>query len=128
MRAAAVPQTEFDPRARRLARPHEGFWLLRVGQGYPWAPARIVMLQTQHEPGVPDNDMRGTRSSHLAAFISGLPVKMADVWERRGRVITRAEYDKAMAAITAARRADRYLPAAVPFQKVSLPHVRIPFT
>lgn len=117
----------FDPRPRVMEAPREGFWRLRMGQGFPYAPARIVMLHTHVEPGEPTNDMTGTRSPHLAAFISGLPVKMADVWMRRSQAITRAEYDRMMAAITEARRADRYLPAAVPFKKVDPRQVEIPF-
>ena len=70
----------------------------------------------------------------LTAYISDdqawkkcLPVKMADVWLRRGQAISRAEYDQMMASIDAARRADRYLPAAVPFKKVDPRQVEIPF-
>ncbi len=127
MRAAAAPQTEFDTRPRVTDHPRPGFWVLRMGQGFPWCPARIVMAQTMFEPGEPENDMRGTRSPHLCALISGLPVKMEDVWERRGRVIDRREYDRMMAEIDAARRADVYLPAALPFKKVSLLNVKVPF-
>lgn len=75
-----------------LSAPECGYWLIKYGPKTPRVPASIVWLETTVEPGVPGNDMRGTRSRHLAAFIGGDPVPIDDVWLRRGIPITEEEY------------------------------------
>lgn len=113
--------------ARTLDHPREGYWLVRAGKGFPLCPARIVWLETRHEPGCVENDMSGTRSRHLAAFVSGQPVAMEQVWHRRGEPLSRAAYDAMMAQIADARRADKYLPMAAPFTKVAVAQMKVPF-
>ncbi|HXE51277.1 MAG TPA: hypothetical protein VN663_23060 [Ramlibacter sp.] len=110
-----------------LDHPEPGLWLIRCCPRCPWVPARIVMVQVSHEPGQPDNDMRGTRSPFLAAFISGQPVAVSDVWGRRGRIITRSEYERAVAEIAAAVRENRYDPRCAPFKAVEIESLPLPF-
>ena len=116
-----------------------GFWLVRArlgpGKWGPAAPAAIIVLQTRFEPGEPENEME--RSPFYAGFVSGLPVSIWSIHQathtegdrilRIERVLHRVEYDRLMAQIAEARRADRYLPMAVPFKPVSRRHVEIPF-
>jgi hypothetical protein len=59
--------------------------------GGPEVPACICVVQTLHEPGIPENLME--RSPFLAAFILGKPAGLDEVWKRRGREIDRGEYD-----------------------------------
>jgi hypothetical protein len=76
---------------RRIDRPEPGFWMMRLVKGGPEVPAAILRVQTTHEPGEPSNQM--DRSPFLVALINGEPVDLATVWERRGRPVTRAEYE-----------------------------------
>lgn len=115
----------FDPRRRVTDFPAPGFWLIRCVPKGPWAPAAIMRLNTSSEPGQPDNLM--DRSSFLAAFISGQPVALADVWLRRGRIITRAEYNRAVAEIGEAVRANVYDPRCQPWKPVDISALPLPF-
>lgn len=117
--------TGFDPRSRVMDAPRPGFWLVRCCKGGPWCPAAILRLQTIAEPGLPDNLM--DRSPHTAAFVSGQPVALADVWHRRGRIITRAEYDRALSEIAAAVRGNVYDPRCQPYKPVAIDALPIPF-
>lgn len=116
-----------------------GYWIMRFRlAGRQWGPSTpvcIVWLHTRVEPFAPDNHME--RSPFLAAFAAGLPIGIWDVQpstHTSGRIsrieqrITRQEYDQQMAEILAARREDRYLPAAVPFEPISIKQVEIPFS
>lgn len=104
----------------------------------PLCPARIVWLETRHEPGQPDNDMTGTRSPHLAAFVSGVDVSpydlRPDTWHQQHRIfrieraITRAEYDRALVEIAAAVRANVYEPRCRPFEAVRIDDLPLPFS
>ena len=117
-----------------------GYWLVRVRLGRrqygPMTPAAIIRLHTRTEPGEADNPM--DRSPFYAAFLAGEPI---DIWSiqfsahtagkhiiRTEREITRREYDRMMAEIAEARRQNRYLPMAVPFQAPSIRDMEIPFT
>lgn len=115
-----------------------GFWLVRfrlaARKWGPATPACIVWLHTRNEPTEPSNAME--RSPFLAAFVAGLPASVWDIQasahttgriSRVERRISRAEYEAQMTEITAARRVNRYLPAAVPFQAVAVEHLPIPF-
>lgn len=118
---------DFDPRPRQLEKPEEGFWIVRCVKGGPLVPACIVMLSTWFEPEVPENrDME--RPSHLGAYISGQPVATREVWLRRGRVITREQYDALIAEIRENISANRYDPRTTPFRTVDLSRVAIPFS
>lgn len=116
----------FDPRPRQMDKPEEGWWLVRTSQKAPWCPACIRLIETWHEPGIPENRMQ--RSPHLAAFISGRPVATAEVWNRRGKVITREQYDSLIAEIKSNLFANRYEPRSTPYQPVDLSRVAIPFS
>lgn len=115
-----------------------GYWVVRFlvakRRWGPHCPACIIRLQTWHEPGLAENLME--RSPFFAAFVSGEPVGIWDIQAsthttgricRVEREITRGEYERLMLPIYAARRADRYLPAALPFQPVRVDQVEIPF-
>lgn len=119
--------TEFDARPRSIAAPETGYWLVRRGQGFPWCPAAILRLLTAYEPECPENRMEGTRSPFLAAFVSGEPVSIAEVWERRGRPISRAEYQRQLAEMAANLRLNRYDPRFRPGDRVKLAALTIPF-
>lgn len=84
-----------------------------------------MRLNTSAEPGQLDNLM--DRSSFLAAFISGQPVALADVWMRRGAVITRAEYNRAVAEIAEAVSANIYDPRTSPWKPVDIDALPLPF-
>jgi len=117
---------EFDPRSRQMDKPQEGWWLIRTSHRAPWCPARICIVDTWHEPGMPENRME--RSPHMAAFISGQPVATAEVWNRRGRVITREQYDALIAEIRQNIAANRYDARTQPYRPVDLSRVEIPFS
>ena len=63
-----------------LSRPEPGWWTIRLTKGGPPVAAAIFWVLTEVEPGCPENDMRGTRSRFLAAFILGDPVPLDRVW------------------------------------------------
>jgi len=130
-----------------MTSPRECYWLVRVRLGRkpnktvqwgPLTPAAIIRLQTRHEPGEASNAM--DRSPYYAAFLAGEPIDLIELWAlqmstevttRRiiqiDRVLTRREYERLLGEIAGARRADRYLPMAVPFQPVRADQVEIPF-
>ena len=118
---------EFDQRARVLDDPAPGYWLVRCCPTCPWVPAAIIRHELRHEPGVPDNDMRGTRSPFLGAYISGQPVGLGEVWMRRGRDISRVAYEQLLVEIRTNLRANRYEPRAAPRTPVKLEQIPIPF-
>ena len=79
-----------DP-ARIINRPEPGYWLTRLVRGGIEVPAAIIRHHTTAEPGEPGNPME--RSPFLAAHLNGEVVHLHQVWERRGREITSAEYE-----------------------------------
>lgn len=116
-----------------------GYWMVRARLGPrqygPLSPAAIIKLHTRYEPGDPDNVM--DRSPFYAAFLAGEPI---DIWSiqfsahtqgkailRIERELTRREYDRLVGQIAEARRWDRYLPMALPFQKPAIESMEIPF-
>lgn len=115
-----------DLRPRVIDSPQPGFWTIRCVPKGPLCPAAVMRLLTTREPGVdPPNLM--DRSAHLAAFISGQPVALADVWLRRGAVITRADYNRAVAEIAEAVRANVYDPRCQPWKPVDIASLPLPF-
>jgi len=80
--------------------------MIRLVKGGPEVPACIQYEQTTHEPGNPENVME--RSAILTARIRGDVVPTDRVWLRRGRPITKAEYDFQIAD---AQWAAKYAPA-----------------
>ena len=89
---------------RRMDRPEPGYFLMTLVKNGPRIPAAIIWVESVAEPGVPGNDMRGTRSRHLAAFIAGDPVPVDSVWLRRGIPITKEEHDFRCADIAWAKQ------------------------
>jgi hypothetical protein len=114
-----------DLRPRVIDMPTVGFWTVRCVPRGPLCPAAIMRLKTLYEPGEPANAM--DRSPFLCAFISGQPVALGDVWHRRGRVIHRAEYDRAVAEIAEAVRANVYDPRTNPWKPVDIQSLPLPF-
>jgi len=121
-----------------------GFWLVRARLGRaenktviwgPASPACIVRLHTRHEPGHPENLME--RSPFFAAFVSGEPIGLYDLFPttdheqerifRVERAISQPHYDRLMREIAEARRADRYLPMALPFKPIKIEALEVPF-
>jgi hypothetical protein len=113
-------------RAQRLiGRPLPGYWAVRLRSRAVEVGARIYWHQTTHEPGEAQNEME--RSRILSAEINGERVNPQDLWERRGRAISEAEYryliaDRAWAATYAPTD-----PAADPAQPVNLATAKPPF-
>ncbi len=98
----ALPRAKAEPRPdapRDLGNPRPGFWFIRPVSRGPFVPACIRLINTQQEPGNPENEM--DRSPSLGAFINGNPVALADVWERRGAEITEEQHDLAVMDATA---------------------------
>lgn len=70
--------------------PAPGFWLLRLTKGAVEVPARIFAETCTAEPGNPGNRME--RPTFLVAEILGEPVELDEIWERKRRPISAAEY------------------------------------
>jgi hypothetical protein len=85
MLAAAIARRLLGPRPV-VDWPQPGYWMIRLVSGGPEVPACICVVQTLHEPGIPENLME--RSPFLAAFILGKPAGLDEVWKRRGREST----------------------------------------
>jgi hypothetical protein len=103
---------------RELERPRPGYWLVRlVGDG-PEVPAALIYEQTLHEPLEPENVM--DRSPQLVAYLAGRVVSWREVWERRGRPISRAEYDFQLADLRWAQAHAPAEPKASPTRPIDL--------
>lgn len=109
---------------KNIPLPEPGFWLVRKHRLGPWCPAAIIRLQTQHEPGNPDNPME--RSPFLAAFVSGEPVDIEDVWHTRGRRIAPPEYWNAVGEIRRARQRNEYDPRLYPRRPIKPSAIPVP--
>lgn len=118
--AAALTET-----ASRFACP--GRWLIRLVKGGPYVPAEIRIIETTHEPGRPDNDMTGTRSPFIAAFILGEPASLEEVWLRRGEEITKQRHDHLVAVARWARRYAPEEPIAEPSHRINRLTSPVPF-
>lgn len=113
--------------SRDLARPQAGWWLIRLAKGAPRVAACIRSVQTTHEPGQPDNDMTGTRSPFLAAFVLDEPVDIDRVWLTRGEVITESEYRYRCADHAWLEKNDPGHPMAAPAEPIDLLTAPVPF-
>ena len=113
--------------SRQTTKPEVGFWTVRYGKSTPRVPAAIMWCETTSEPGEPLNDMQGTRSRFLAAFISGEPVDIDAVWFRKGTPISEEEYRFLVADAAYARQYAPHEPAAQPTKRVDLGSLKIPF-
>ena len=110
--------TALDRTPRRIDKPEPGFWLMRLRKGAPEVPAAIKLIHTRYEPALPTNLME--RSPFLAAFIRGEAVSLSDVWERRGRPITEAEYEYQLRLSGWAKTTTERTPLAQPRETVDL--------
>lgn len=82
---------------------------------------------TTEEPGEPSNDMAGTRSPFLAAFIAGQPVDLDRVWLSVREECTEEEVKYRMAVITHCQTYEPSAPEAAPFKPVDLMTAAPPF-
>lgn len=104
--------------------------LARMVKRGPVCPAAVLWLETGHEPSCPDNDMRGTRPRHVAAFVSGEYAPPERVYENAGpgtREITRDEYEALLREISLARDVGRYHPALYPYKPIDIDRLELPF-
>ncbi len=104
--------------------PEPGFWLVRLKRDSAWCPAAIMRLQTACEPSNTENHME--RSPFLAAFISGEPVDLEEVWHRRGRLISENAYWLACQEIDRARSQNIYDPRAYPRRPIKMGAMPLP--
>lgn len=110
-----------DRQPRQIDRPEPGLWAVRLRRGAVEVAARIFWCG--HEPGDPDNELE---RPFLDAEINGDRVPPDEVWHRRGRVISPAEYRFLIADRTWARDHAPEDPAANPLQAVDLLTVKPP--
>ena len=110
---------------RDISAPREGFWLVRLRKDGPLVPATITRHQTLFDPAHPTVLME--RSPHLSARIGFDYVPISDVWERRGTVITKAEYDYQMRLAAWARVHAPSDPRAKPRAPIDHMTAPIPF-
>ena len=104
--------------ARDITRPEPCFVALRLVKNGPEVPACIQWVQTRAEPGNFVNLM--DRSGFLCAYIAGELVSPYQVWERRGRPITEADYKFLLSDMRWASRHAVHEPIANPKQPVDL--------
>lgn len=113
---------------RRIDRPEPGFWLVRLaGARSPVTPAAIERRAVEHEPGAPDNDMRGTRSATLVGFIAGRECHPDDVWIRDAEPITKDEYQFRIADLAWCRDHAPNEPIAQPYRRTDWTTAPPPF-
>ena len=109
--------------ARPLSMPAPGYWLIRLVKNGPPVAASIRWVETTVEPGVPENDMAGTRSRFLVAYINGEPVDIDRVWLVRGHPIDAAEYRYRCAVTDWAIQHAPETPEATPTKRVDLARI-----
>lgn len=81
-----------DRTPRIISRPQPGYWAVRLGGvGTPEVGAAIIRrVRRPPDPASPTNVQ--TECNVLEAYIDGRLVGVEDVWTRKGRPITEAEY------------------------------------
>ena len=104
--------------ARDITRPEPCFVALRLVKNGPEVPACIQWVQTRADPNFPTNIM--DRSGFLCAYIAGELVSPYQVWERRGRPITKEEYKWMLDDQQWTQKFSPYEPKANPRQPVDL--------
>lgn len=119
--------TDLRGPSRDLTHPQPGFWLIRTVKGGPRVAACIKIVCTTAEPGQPDNDMHGTRSPFLAAFVLGEPVDLDRVWLTRGEPITEHEHDFRVRDAAWVRQYRPSEPMAQPHKPIDLLQAPLPF-
>lgn len=110
-------------------RPQVGQWLTKLVKGGPEIAVAIEMRSVEHEPGEPDNDMRGSRSPTMVGIVEGKVVDPWAVWRMSlyGRAIARAEYEFRVANAAWAREHAPNEPIANPRTRVDLMKVALPW-
>lgn len=110
-------------------RPQVGQWLTKLVKGGPEVAVAIEMRAVEHEPGEPDNDMRGSRSPTMVGIVEGKVVDPWAVWRMSlyGRAITRAEYEFRVASAEWAREHAPHEAIAKPRERIDLMRAAIPF-
>lgn len=105
--------------SRIITEPQPGMWAVRLVAGGPEVAAGIFRrLRRAPDPAAPAN-IQGECNT-LEAYLDGRPVRLAAVWERRGRPIDRAEYDFLLADRAWAKRHAPHLPEARPTERADL--------
>jgi hypothetical protein len=108
------------------------FRVVRLVKRGPLVPFGLMYVESRREPGT-DNDMTGTRSPHLAGFLSGEPVPHEELprlfasGKAGSRHILQAEYARLVAEIASNRRAGRYDARTEPRRPVDIGQVELPF-
>jgi hypothetical protein len=126
---SAQPDVATRMMLERLARSGPIFKISRFVKKGPLCPCAVLWLETTSEPGCPENDMRGTRSPHVAGFVSGQYVQPERVYTSGGpgtTYINRAQYAAALAEIAANVGAGRYEARATPFERVKIAELPLP--
>jgi hypothetical protein len=110
---------------RIIDRPEPGYWLARFAKGGPLYPCAIVFRAVEHEPGNPDNDMRGTRSPTLVGMIGRRVVDPVRVWHcSPEREIDAREFDFRCADAEWLERYAPHDPAGQAFERVDFMRTR----
>ena len=110
---------------RDINKPEPGYWMMKLGKGTVESPCSIQWEHTTYEPGNPENVME--RSPILTARINGEIVDLELVWTRRGREITKVEYDFHIADIEWLKQNQPDHPKANPTEKVDFLKAPLPF-
>jgi hypothetical protein len=103
------------PAPRRIDKPEEGMWAVRLRKGAVEVAARIY--RCWHAPDEPENLMD---RSYLVAEINGQQVDVDRVWTTRGRPIGQAEYEFLIARYRHAAWYEPEMPEAQPERRVDL--------
>ena len=112
---------------RQMSKPEVGAWRLRLVKGGPLVGACIRWVETTVDPNFADNDMTGTRSRFLAAFVNDEPVDIERVWHTKGEPIDEPTYRFMCAEAVWAKAYSPTEPAARPKERVRLGQLAIPF-
>lgn len=109
---------------RVIDRPEPGYWAVRLASGAPEVGAAIVRVTRRPaDPACPTN-LQGA-CNYLQAFLNGAPASLADVWTRRGRPISEAEYRFLVADRRWAKQWTPHAPEAHPYRRAD-PRQRAP--
>lgn len=108
----------------RIAGQHRaGYWMIRRVKDGPEVPAMIQIVHTRFEPAEPSNIMP-ERSPFWIARIGFDYVPIDHVWLRKGRTITKDEYEYQMKLAAWARAHAPADPRAKPRESVTAETLR----
>jgi hypothetical protein len=126
-----VSRRPYQPTARDLLQVRvlgqykPGYWAMTFTKGGVEVGCCIRWERTECEPGNPANLM--DRSPILTARKNGAVCHLDDIWLRRGREITAAEYEFLVADREWAKENAPHLPEANPTHRVDLATLPSPF-